>query len=98
MPRLASGDNVNSTIYNTFFLRRSDYIRLKNVELGYTFPETWTGRGGISGLKVFLSGSNLLTYSPGLFKGIDPEDTNGNVTGMTIPPLKIINFGVNFEF
>ncbi len=57
--------------YSTLFLYKTDYIRLKNVTLGYTFPEKWMRKAHISSLRLFFSGENLLTFTE--YPGMDPE-------------------------
>lgn len=96
MPRLEAANNKNSTgAYNSFFLQNSSYLRLKNAQLGYTFPKEITDKMHIGKLRLYLSGSNLLTFSS-LFQGIDPEGKAGRLNAF--PPLRIINFGVNIVF
>lgn len=96
MPRLEAANNKNSTgAYNSFFLQNASYLRLKNAQLGYTFPKHITDKMYIGKLRVYLSGSNLLTFSS-LFQGVDPETKAGRFSDF--PPLRIINFGVNIVF
>lgn len=95
MPRLEAANNRNASTYNSFFLKNTSYIRLKNVQLGYTFPVTMVGKWKISKLRVYVSGSNLLTFSS-IDKGLDPESNSGRINAF--PPVKIINFGVNINF
>ena len=80
---------------NTFWLHKTDYIRLKNIELGYTLPTDWTKKFGVSNLRVYISGYNLLTFAPDM-KDYDPENTSGS--GYNYPLNKVINFGVNVTF
>lgn len=95
MPRLEAANNRNSSTYNSFFLKKTNYLRLKNVQLGYTFPQSITDKLRITKLRLYLSGSNLLTFSS-LYKGMDPEGSSDRLT--EFPPLKIVNFGVNIVF
>ncbi len=57
--------------YSTLFLYKTDYLRLKNLTLGYTFPEKWMKKAHISSLRLFFSGENLLTFTE--YPGMDPE-------------------------
>lgn len=79
---------------NTFWLRKTDYVRLKNIELGYTLPRDLTGRV-FSRLRIYVSANNLLTYSPDM-KDYDPENTSGR--GYNHPLNKIVNMGLNVTF
>lgn len=95
IPRLESANNRNQNPNNSFFLKSTSYLRLKNVQLGYTIPKTVTQKWGVDKLRVYVAGSNLLTFS-NLYQGMDPEVGSGRPN--TFPPLKIINFGVNLVF
>lgn len=57
--------------YSTVFLYKTDYLRLKNITLGYTFPKKWMQKVQISDLRIFLSGENLMTITD--YPGMDPE-------------------------
>ncbi len=97
-PRLANRGNTYFTgggaSNNTYFLRNSDYIRLKNVELGYNFPERLLKKTGIGNLRLYASGFNLVTWDK--MKIWDPESTTGN--GQYYPQARIINLGVRVTF
>ena len=80
---------------NTFWLHKTDYIRLKNIELGYTVPSIWSKKIGVEHLRVYINAYNLLTISPDM-KDYDPENTSGS--GYNYPLNKVINFGVNLTF
>src|SRR5690625_7440414 len=56
----------------TYCLQDVSYLRLKNLQLGYTLPASLTSQAGISNFRVFLSGENLLTFT-GLTSIFDPE-------------------------
>jgi TonB-linked SusC/RagA family outer membrane protein len=80
-------DNEN----NTYWLKNTDYLRLKNFELGYNIPNA-VPRLGISGLRVYLSGVNLLTLDK--LVNFDPE----SVSATAYPLNKVVNIGVNMTF
>lgn len=80
---------------NTFWIHSSDYIRLKNVEVGYTLPNALTSKVKIERLRFYINGYNLLTIAP-CMKDYDPENTNGR--GYNYPLSKIINFGASITF
>ncbi|SEM72686.1 TonB-linked outer membrane protein, SusC/RagA family [bacterium A37T11] len=63
-------DNINQ-VNNNFWLYNGSYLKLKNLQLGYTFPETLIKKGTIHAVRIFLTGENLLLFSP--YPGIDPE-------------------------
>lgn len=95
MPRLEAANNRNASTYNSFFLKKTNYLRLKNAQLGYTFSKGITDKLRITKLRLYVSGSNLLTFSS-LYQGLDPEGKSDRINDF--PPLKIVNFGVNIIF
>lgn len=80
---------------NTFWLHSSDYIRLKNIEVGYTLPSALTNKVKIERLRLYVNAYNLLTIAPAM-KDYDPENTSGR--GYNYPLSKIINFGATLTF
>lgn len=80
---------------NTFWIHSSDYIRLKNVEVGYTLPNVLTSKIKIERLRFYINGYNLLTIAP-CMKDYDPENTSGR--GYNYPLSKIINLGASITF
>lgn len=92
-PALHTGDNVN-TRANDFFVFDRSFIRLKNIELGYTLPQRWLRAIGISKVRVYVSGQNLWTHSPQVADHIDPEQDDP----IGYPLTKMMNVGVNITF
>lgn len=69
-------------------------LRVKDIEVGYRFPKAWMSKIGVRSLRLYLKGSNLLTFSG--FKMWDPElDTNN---GMKYPIMKSVSFGLDVNF
>ena len=97
-PRLANRGNTyytgGSAGLNTYWLRPNDYLRLKNVELGYNFAPTVLARAGISNFRIYASGLNLITWDK--MKIYDPESTSGS--GQYYPQARIINVGARVTF
>lgn len=79
---------------NTFWWWKTDFLRLKTIELGYTLPQDLTQKVSISSLRFFASGQNLLTFSKVDF--FDPEIPSGS--GQYYPQTKIYNIGVSVTF
>jgi TonB-linked SusC/RagA family outer membrane protein len=90
-PRLSIGNNSNNREFSSYWVRSGDYVRLKNVEIGYTIPAKALERIKISTLRVFANGLNLLTSTD--IEGIDPEVYNGSY-----PIQRLFNFGINIKF
>ncbi|HUP12267.1 MAG TPA: hypothetical protein VM187_08655, partial [Niastella sp.] len=80
---------------NTFWLHKTDYLRLKNVELGYNLPASMLRRASIQNLRVYVNAYNFLTYSPDM-KDFDPELGTGS--GQGYPLQKIVNAGISLTF
>lgn len=96
-PALSIGNQENNKNTNSsLFLYDADYLRLKNVELGYNLPKDFIRRFGLSQFRVYAQGMNLLTWSGLKDLSIDPE--LGNTSGYWYPVLKVFNFGVNINF
>ncbi|MGL5545597.1 MAG: SusC/RagA family TonB-linked outer membrane protein, partial [Tannerellaceae bacterium] len=82
----------------TKYLQNAAYIRMKNLQVGYTFPQQWISKAGLQYLRVFISGDNLLT-STKMSKIFDPETIGGGWgEGKTYPLSKVISFGLNVNF
>jgi hypothetical protein len=88
-PRLSLGFNPNNHAFYSYWVRSGDYIRLKNVEIGYTLPAHLTSKARLSSVRVFVNGLNLLTSSG--IDNIDPE-----VYG-AYPIQRLFNFGINIK-
>ncbi len=69
----------------------ASFIRLKNISISYLFPSNWISRVGISNVRVFIQGQNLLTVTG--YKGLDPENQT-----YVLPPLRILTCGVSISF
>ena len=101
-PRITNRNNTfytntsttTSPGWNTYFLRNSDYLRLKNVELGYNVAPSLLKRAGISLVRIYANGLNLITWDK--MKIWDPESTSGN--GQYYPQARIINLGARVTF
>ena len=77
---------------STYLLHKTDFVRLKNVELGYNLSDNLISRINIQNLRIFVSGFNLLTFSPG-YQDFDPEDDRTG--GLNYPLQRIINAGLS---
>lgn len=100
-PRLSmnpSKNNDNNYQDSDFWIRDASYLRLKNIELGYTFRRNKTKKLGIQSVRLYFSGSNLFTWTEVI--DLDPEapSKNGSVEINTYPLQKVYNLGVNINF
>ncbi len=87
---------------NTYWVRNSNYLRLKNMEIGYNLPFQFIKKFGIEGARVYVNGQNLYTLTK--MKDFDPESPSGGATGgcgvsnEVYPSNKTMNFGVTVTF
>ncbi|HEV8286473.1 MAG TPA: TonB-dependent receptor [Chitinophagaceae bacterium] len=88
-PRLSSTVNNNDQQKSTWFMRNGAFLRLKQVEIGYTFPTKFTRKAHIDNVRLYANGINLFVISD--FKLWDVEMA-GN--GLNYPIQKVINFGI----
>jgi TonB-dependent starch-binding outer membrane protein SusC len=106
-PRASWDASGNNTKFSTRFLDDGSYTRLKNVQLGYSLPKATIDRMHLIGLRIYFSGTNLLTFTS--FPGMDPEMTTSDnargegdrASGMdwgTYPSAKSYNVGVTLTF
>lgn len=86
--------------YTDFWLEKGDYLRLKNVALGYTFPKSLTKKVSISNLRLYVTGQNILTFTE--YTGYDPEigggiDDRGLDKGNhPVSAMYIVGVNINF--
>ena len=92
--RISSQANTNNELSSTFWTKSRNYLRLKTVEIGYTFPQKWIKSAGFKSARLFVNGINLITWDK--VKLFDPEIASGG-TG-TYPQQKVINAGLTFSF
>lgn len=82
----------------TRYLQNAAYIRLKNIQLGYSFPSQWMNKIGLQSCRLYLSGDNLWTAT-GLIGFFDPETLgSGANTGKIYPLSRTISVGANINF
>ena len=94
-PRLTYNTGFNQNTFSTFWLENAAYMRLKNVQLGYTFPEKWMKKARIDNFRIYLSGDNLLTMTD-FFYAYDPETPVSK--GGYYPQVKTVVLGLNITF
>lgn len=95
-PRIVDRSNQYFSNGTTYWLRSTNYLRLKNLELGYTLPSTLGNKIGLNNLRVYVNGLNLATYAPAMKGVFDPESTNSG--GQYYPQARVINAGLTLSF
>ncbi|MDZ7692332.1 MAG: hypothetical protein U5K69_14555 [Balneolaceae bacterium] len=79
---------------NTYFLRNSDYVRLKTIEIGYDFTTLIGEQIGLQNLRAYVSGQNIFTIDK--LNVMDPEASS--TTGQYYPQKRVFNIGVSLTF
>ena len=92
-PRLSLASSSHNAHSSTHWYRPGDYLRLKTAQLGYTLPEKLTRKAGIQKLRIYVEGSNLLTFSHVGKYNIDPELPS--VNNGYYPQQRVMSVGLN---
>ena len=98
MPRIFYDTNSASSsrsVQSDFWLQDTSYLRLKNLQLGYTLPKGWLNSVGIENIRIYYSVENLMTFDK-MKINIDPESTSQRLS--SYPLLRTHAFGVNVTF
>ncbi len=98
-PYLSQEDYKNKQL-QTRYMQNAAYMRLKNLNLGYTLPSSLTDKTPVNNARIYISGENLLTLTP-LTKLFDPESLStgyGGGTGKIHFPRKVYSIGLNVTF
>ena len=91
-PRLTMDKAAQVSVSGQHILHNGNYLKLKNLTVGYTLPKDWVQKVCMQNVRVYVSGENLLTITK--FKGIDPE----MMSGVGYAPMRQYAFGVNVTF
>lgn len=111
-PRLTAtvAANSNNVVYSDYWLYDTRYLRVKNLQLGYSFPKEWLNKVSVGSARVYVSGQNLLTWVPQRFRrlGIDPEFTQFSnnlsfsnysaIAGRSYPNSRVMAVGLDVSF
>jgi TonB-linked SusC/RagA family outer membrane protein len=96
-PRLSIAPPGNNNAYSSdFWYRSGDYLRLKSLQVGYNLPKKWLSAVGIEGLRIYVEGQNLLTFSELTKYNIDPEQPG--VSNGYYPQQRIFAGGIKLTF
>jgi TonB-linked SusC/RagA family outer membrane protein len=100
IPRFSWTDPNGNWLSSDLYVKNGDYLRLRNIQLGYTLPQAFTKKVLISSLRLYVSAENLLTFTK--YEGFDPEISDGG-TSIGIdrgiyPQARTFTFGLNLKF
>lgn len=90
-------DTEKNVQWQTRYVQNAAYLRIKNLQLGYTFPGHIMEKAKIKNLRIFFSGENLLTFT-GMTNLFDPEAIGNNDTGNVYPLQRTYSFGLSITF
>ena len=99
-PRVTTGATSNS-LFSDFFVEDGSFVRIQNAQIGYTIPDRIIQRMGADKLRIYVSGSNLFTFTR--YRGFDPSASSGAPIGSGIdfgfyPVPRTYLLGLNFKF
>lgn len=93
-PRLSYGYNLNNQQSSSFWLRNGRFLRLKNLDIGYTLPKPMVNTIHLESVRIYISGQNLITWSP--FKLWDPE-LDSRQRGQIYPITRSLTAGIQIS-
>ncbi|HEY8972094.1 MAG TPA: TonB-dependent receptor [Puia sp.] len=93
-PRISGTPPSNNTQTSSWFMRNTAYVRVKSMQLGYRLSDRLL-HGAIKGLRVYVAGQNLLTWTPKVKETIDPENSGRN---LNYYQQRVFSFGLNATF
>ena len=95
-PRLTTESNRNNYRSSTFWLKNGNFLRLSNIELGYSFPRQWINKLNLKELRFYVNGQNLFTVDHLGDFNVDPEVINAGITDY--PMVRTFNVGLSLKF
>ena len=100
VPRVTTAA-TNNNVLSSYFVEDASFLRIQNIQLGYTLDKTVSDKMGISKLRIYTSVNNLYTFTK--YRGFDPAASDGNPLGGGIdygfyPTPKTFMFGINVNF
>jgi TonB-linked SusC/RagA family outer membrane protein len=101
VPRAVAGASINTDNFSDFFVEDASFVRLQNIQVGYTFQEDGLKGSGISKIRVYLTGNNLFTITD--YTGYDPSASSDSPIGAGVdkgfyPVASSYLLGVNLNF
>ena len=101
IPRATSGASINTDLFSDYFVEDASFVRIQNVQVGYTFDKEALDRISVDSLRLFLSANNLHTFTK--YSGYDPSASSGQAIGGGIdrgfyPVAKTIILGFSLTF
>ena len=93
IPALSFSDLNNEKRFSSYYIESGSYLKLRNLQIGYTLPQTTSKKMNLDKTRIYLSGQNLITLNSSNFTGLDPENPN-----LGYPISTTITVGLNVGF
>lgn len=93
IPALSFSDLNNEKRFSSYYIESGSYLKLRNLQIGYTLPQTTSKKMNLDKTRIYLSGQNLITLNSSKFTGLDPENPN-----LGYPISTTITVGLNVGF
>jgi TonB-dependent SusC/RagA subfamily outer membrane receptor len=88
----------NNFISSSYWVRKTDYVKLKNAEIGYRLPRHWVSRVKVKSARIYVNGMNLISWDNVRELGIDPESNTGDRWGwQPYPIMRVYNAGITIN-
>lgn len=94
-PALRRSQNAHNEQGSNFWFRNVTYLRLRNIQLGYTLPKSILNKLNVPQIRLYVNGLNLYSFDNLKDIGLDPESNRPN--GLDYPPMKVVNVGANIR-
>jgi len=98
IPKIISGGNKSFQSFSSFYLWQGDFIRLRNIQLGYQLPTSMASKAKLGSLFVYIRGTNMWTWTKDKNLGFDPEQGVSSQTNLDVFIPKTLTVGVNIGF
>jgi hypothetical protein len=98
IPKYIEGGNKSFQSFSTFYLSKGDFIRLRNIQLGYDLPKSLLSKIKVESASIYVRGVNLWTWVGDKTLGWDPEQGVASQTNLEVLIPKTITFGLNLGF
>lgn len=95
---LSESNMANNFVNSTYWIRKTDYLKLKNVEIGYRLPREWVSRIKIKSARIYVNGMNLISWDNVKDLGVDPEANTRDRWGwQPYPIMRVYNAGITIN-
>jgi TonB-linked SusC/RagA family outer membrane protein len=94
---MADGSRERPLYNATRAYQKGDFLKVKNIQLGYNFPKNTLSKIGLKNLRLFVNADTPFIFSKVADKGLDPESYDGRINGR-IPTVKMYSMGINIDF